>query len=186
MLRDNLPPAEGMLGIPVFVVALEPAALLVVLFGNQCSLSFQGFLSCGSPRRCRRGGTWGTRVPPVRRGAGPSGCSTRAGADNMRYRARPVHAHHGTTVRGRRFGHPPGMGRAPRRMPRGPERGEGMGGGSADGAELTRLAVVLIAVIFFPTVVGASGGTRGRCPGRAATRCGRVAGITVAGVAGVA
>ena len=78
----------------------EPAALLVVLFGNQCSLSFQGFLSCGSPRRCRRGGTWGTRVPPVRRGAGPSGCSTRAGADNMRYRARPVHAHHGTTVRG--------------------------------------------------------------------------------------
>ena len=29
---------------------------------------------------------------------------------------------------GRRFGHPPGMGRAPRRMPRGPERGEGTGG----------------------------------------------------------
>lgn len=42
----------------------------------------------------------GNACSPVRRGAGPSGCSTRAGADNMRYRARPVHAHHGTTVRG--------------------------------------------------------------------------------------
>ena len=71
MLRDNLPPAEGMLGIPVFVVALEPAALLVVLFGNQCSLSFQGFLSCVAPavppgrdvgNACSPGPPWGGPV----------------------------------------------------------------------------------------------------------------------------
>ena len=105
----------------------EPAALLVVLFGNQCSLSFQGFLSCGSPRRCRRGGTWGTRVPPVRRGAGPSGCSTRAPITCDIGRVRCTHTMEPPSG-GRRFGHPPGVGRAPRRMPRGPERGEGMGG----------------------------------------------------------